>query len=213
MKLSYLPVLIDGFITTAELTVFATIIATALSVAAGVGLTSQTRPLRSLCRVYVEIFRGTSLLVQLFWIYYVLPCFDVSIDPFVAGIGAIALNNGAYGAEAVRGAINALPRGQEEAAKSLGLPRRLILFRILVPQACIFLLPQWGNFLIETMKTTAIVSVISINDLTFAGYQLNIRTYDTLTIYGLLLLIYFGLSQLIVVPVRLIERHYRLRTA
>ena len=107
MMLSYLPALMNGAITTVELTVLAALIATALAVAVGVGLTSKTRFLQLGCRVYVEIFRGTSLLVQLFWIYYVLPYFGLSIEPFAAGVGAIALNNGAYGAEAVRGAVRA----------------------------------------------------------------------------------------------------------
>jgi len=212
MHASSLLALLSGLLVTAELTACAAVLATLLALAAGIGMASGGGLVRYGCRTYVEIFRGTSLLVQLFWIYYVLPNFGISIDPFVAGVATIALNSGAYGAEAVRGAIVALPKGQREAALSLGLPRWVTLSRVLVPQACIFLLPQWGNFLIEGMKASAVVSFISIRDLSFVGYQINARTFDTLTVYGIVLVLYFALSQLMVMPVRLIERHYRLRS-
>jgi polar amino acid transport system permease protein len=208
---SYLSQLLHGLAVTAEITTFAAVLATLFAVIGGVGLASTNPLLRGVSRVYVEIFRGTSLLVQLFWIYYVLPSFGLSLDPFAAGVAAIALNGGAYGAEAVRGAIQALPRGQWEAAKAMGLPRRVTLHKVILPQACIFLLPQWGNFLIESMKATAVVSFISITDLSFVGYQINARTFDTITVYGLVLLIYFAFSQIIIVPARAAERRYRLR--
>lgn len=211
MYSSYLSQLLYGLAVTAEITIFAAILATALALIGGVGLASANVLARSVARTYVEIFRGTSLLVQLFWIYYVLPSFGLSLDPFAAGVAAIALNSGAYGAEAVRGAIAALPRGQWEASKALGLPRRVMLQRVILPQACIFLLPQWGNFLIESMKATAVVSFISITDLSFVGYQINARTFDTITVYGLVLLIYFAFSQIIVIPARAAERRYRSR--
>lgn len=211
MQASIYWTLLDGLIVTVRLTAWASVLATVVALIAGTALAFGNRPLRWLFRVYVEIFRGTSLLVQLFWIYYVLPQSDISLDPFVSGVVAIALNSGAYGGEAVRAALAAVPKGQIEAAASLGLPRWLTVVKVVMPQAIGFLLPQWGNFLIEGMKATAIVSFISIADLSFAAYQINGRTFDTLRIYGVALLVYFALSQLLVLPARLLEARFRRR--
>ena len=104
--------------------------------------------------MYVEIFRGTSILVQLFWIFFVLPLppFNLEISPFVAGVLALGLNVGAYGAEVVRGAIQSISRGQIEAAIALNMSRGLMMRRVILPQALVRIVPPFGNLLISCSR-------------------------------------------------------------
>lgn len=206
--MEYLPTLGRGLLTTLQISIAATVLATVISVLGGMALHGGLL-LRWPTRLYVELFRGSSLTVQLFWLYYVLPHFGLSIPAITAGILAIGLNSAAYGAEAVRGGISAVPSGQWEAARALGLARSAMWMKVVLPQVFTFLLPQWGNLLIETLKATSIVSMIAISDLTFVAYQLNSRTFDTLKIFAIVLVIYFAVSQVLVFGVRLLEWRYR----
>lgn len=162
-------------------------------------------PLRWSAVIYIEIFRGTSSLVQLFWLFFVLPQFGVVLEPFVAAILALGLNSGAYGAEIVRGAINAVDQGQWEASRSLNLTRSQALRRIILPQAFIGMIPPWGNLLIELLKATALVSMISLSDLTFKAQQLNQNTLKTVEIFTVVLLFYLVISLLITIAMKLFE--------
>lgn len=117
----------------------------------------------------MEVFRGTSALVQLFWFYFVLPMFGMKLPALLVGIVVLGANAGAYGAEVVRGAILAVPAGQREAAVALNLTRARTIWRIILPQAVPAMLPPTGNLLIELLKNTALVSLITITDLTFRG--------------------------------------------
>jgi len=103
-------------------------------------------PLRWLAISYIEVFRGTSALVQLFWLFFVLPQFGLVLSPFIAAVLALGLNSGAYGAEVVRGAINAVDQGQWEASRALNLTRMQALRRIILPQAFINMIPRGGIF-------------------------------------------------------------------
>ena len=136
--------------------------------------------------VYKRQFRGTSALVQLFWFYFVLPLFGVQLPAMLVGIVVLALNAGAYGAEVVRGAIRAVPPGQREAGVALNLTRGQIMRRIVVPQAIPAMLPPAGNLLIELLKNTALVSLITITDLTFRGQLLRSETLRTTEILSLI---------------------------
>jgi polar amino acid transport system permease protein len=167
--------------------------------------------LRWIASVYVEVFRGTSALVQLFWFYFVLPLFGVQLPAMLVGIVVLALNAGAYGAEVVRGAIRAVPPGQREAGVALNLTRGQIMRRIVVPQAVPAMLPPAGNLLIELLKNTALVSLVTITDLTFRGQLLRSETLRTTEIFTLMLLLYFAVALLITAGVRLLERRVRVR--
>src|SRR5690606_242356 len=112
-------------------------------------------PLRAVSTAYVELFRGTSVLVQLFFLYFALPHFGLRLTALSAGVAALGLNAGAYGAEVVRGAMAGVPRGQRDAAQALGFSERQIRLRILLPQALPAMLPPAGNLLIELLKNTA----------------------------------------------------------
>src|SRR5689334_1653604 len=112
----FLPILLAGTLVTIEITAMSAVVAVACAIAAGLGKAYGALPLRWLAVAYIETFRGTSALVQLFWIFFVLPYFGISLTPMTAGVVGLGLNLGAYGAEVVRGAVQAVPRGQWEAA-------------------------------------------------------------------------------------------------
>jgi polar amino acid transport system permease protein len=163
-------------------------------------------PLRWLAIVYIEIFRGTSALVQLFWLFFVLPHFGVTLAPLTVAILTLGLNVGAYGAEVVRGAVSAVPRGQWEATLALNFTRIQTLRRIVLPQALVAMIPPWGNLFIELLKATALVSLITISDLAFKAQEMNATTYRTVEIFSVVLVIYFALAVLITIGMQQLER-------
>ena len=205
------PPLLEGLVVTLEIMAGAVVLAVPLALLSGIGRLSPVRPVRWLASIYVEVFRGTSALVQLFWFYFELPLFGVQLPAMLVGIVVLALNAGAYGAEVVRGAIRAVPPGQREAGVALNLTRAQIMRRIVVPQAIPAMLPPAGNLLIELMKNTALVSLITITDLTFRGQLLRSETLRTTEIFTLMLLLYFAVALLITAGVRMLERRVRVR--
>lgn len=122
------------------------------------------------------------------------------------GIAALGLNVGAYGAEVVRGAILAVPRGQWEAATALNLSRLQALRHVILPQAFVAMIPPWGNLFIELLKATSLVSLITLADLTFKATQINQNTLRTLEVFGLVLLIYLALATLVTQAMRALEQ-------
>jgi polar amino acid transport system permease protein len=209
MNVEIWPRIASGTLLTVEIATLSMVLSTALSIALGLVRLVRFWPVRWLVRGYIEVFRGTSLLVQLFWMYYVLPHFGIFLSPFVVGVLGISLNSGAYGAEAVRAAILAVPRSQYEATTALNMTPWHRTRRIILPQALTMLLPPWGNMLIDIIKVTAVVSLISISDLTFEAYQLNAITYRTVEIFLIVLVIYFLLAQIVATGVKLLERWLR----
>ena len=138
--------------------------------------------------VYIEFFRGTSLLVQLFWAYYVLPFFGISLEAFTAGVVALGLNFGAYGAEIVRAGILAVPKGQWEAAHSLNFTPAKRIKRIIIPQIFPIILPPAANLTVELLKATALVALVTVVDLTFEAKQINSITWLSAQCFGTCLL-------------------------
>lgn len=206
--LDLLPLLLDGALITLRITVLASLLALALAFVAGLARLARWRPVRWTATAYVEVFRGTSLLVQLFWLFFVLPLppFEVRLTPFTVAVLGLGLNIGAYGAEVVRGAILAVPRSQHEAALALNMSPALKMRRIILPQAAIAMLPPWGNLLIELLKGTALVSLITLADLTFRAAQLNAATFRTIEIFSIALVLYFLMAQGIALGTRALER-------
>jgi polar amino acid transport system permease protein len=139
-------------------------------------------------------------------VYFVLPFFGISVEPLVAGIVVLGLNIGAYGAEVVRGAIQAVPAAQWEAAAALNFSTRQTRWRIVIPQALPAMLPPAGNLLIELLKSTALVSLVTLGDLTFVAQTLRADTLRTPEIFSLVLLIYFGVALVMNYGVRRLER-------
>ncbi|RWI83851.1 MAG: ectoine/hydroxyectoine ABC transporter permease subunit EhuC [Mesorhizobium sp.] len=197
---SYSQAILQGTLVTCAQFVLATLVAVAAAGVAGLGKLSRNWLIRSVSIVYIEVFRGTSLLVQLYWIFYVLPLFGISLPNFTAGYISVGLNIGAYGAEIVRGAIESVPRGQWEAGTALSMPPGVRMRRIILPQAMAIMLPPWGNLLIELLKATALVSLISVADLMFQTRQINASTYLSAQAFGTALIIYYILARFLITP-------------
>ncbi len=193
--------MIDGTIVTVYQFLLSTVVAIGVAVLFGLMKLSHNLAVRSIAVVYIEIFRGTSLLVQLFWIFFVLPLFGINLDKFTAGFLAVGLNMGAYGAELVRGAILAVPRGQWEAAIALNMSSRKRMWRVVLPQAFVIMLPPWGNLIIEILKGTALVALISVTDLMFEVRQVNINTFQSIEAFGTAIIVYYAMARFFVTPV------------
>ena len=219
--LDLVPPLFDGLAVTLELTIGGVAVALVAGLAAGLGRSLRTvawlgRPAALLgvgrnlgyasATAYVELFRGTSALVQLFWFYFALPRLGLSLSALTAGILVLGLNTGAYGAEVVRGAIQAVPDGQRLAARALGLSERQILGRIVLPQAAVRMVPPAGNLLIELLKNTALASTIALSELTFRAQALRSETLRTVDIFFVTLVIYFLVAQVIAFGMGRVER-------
>ncbi|MDO5745035.1 MAG: ectoine/hydroxyectoine ABC transporter permease subunit EhuC [Micrococcaceae bacterium] len=186
-----MPRLLDGVLITLELTVLGALAAFAIAVVLGLAAAHPSKAARIPARIIIEFFRGTSLVVQLFFLFYVLPLLGVDLSPVLVGIIGLGLNYGAYGAEVVRGSINSVPTGQWEATTALSLGPVQRMYRVIFPQAWALMIPSLSNLLIHLMKGTAIVSFITIADLTYHLDQLK-RVTDTVFAYGLVgLLSYF----------------------
>lgn len=203
--LSLIPALLQGIKITVEITILAIVLAFILAFLAGFGRLSKYRVIRFIAAAYVEVFRGTSLLVQLFWIYFGLPIIGISLPPLLAGVLALGLNSGAYGSEVVRSAILAVPKGQNEAGIALNFTPWQQMWRIILPQAFVMMLPGFGNLQIELLKGTSLVSLITLADLTYQASILNASTLKTTEIYSLLLVIYFLIAWPLTRGVRWLE--------
>jgi len=202
----YLGLILDGAWVTIELTVLGCALALVVAFLAGLGRLSSSWALRTIATTYVEFFRGTSIFVQLFWIYFVLPLAGFELSPLLAGVLALGLNVGAYGAEVVRGAVQSIGREQREACVALNLTRRQSLWHVILPQAFVLMLPTFGNNAIELLKATAVVSLISLTDLTFQAQIVRAQTGSTAFPFLTILVIYFALAMLISAGVRALER-------
>lgn len=194
MLVDFLPTLLKGAFVTLEATVLSAAVALLVSVVVGLARLSRFRVLRGVALVYVEVFRGTSALVQLFYFFFVLPLLGIDLSPMTAGVLALGLNFGSYGSEVVRAAVLNVPRGQHEAAVALNYSPILAMRRIVFPQALAAMLPPFGNLLIDLLKATSLLSLITIGDLTFAGKTLVQGQGHVTEVYSLLLVIYFVMA-------------------
>lgn len=204
--LNFLPQLWEGIQTTLILTVTGAIGAVVLAIVLGLAMTSLHAWLRIPARLIVEFFRGTSLLVQLFWLFYVLPLLGVGLDPMMCGIGALALNYGAYSAEVVRSSIKTVDKGQWEGTIALSLSPTRRMIRVIFPQAWALMIPSLATLLIQLLKGTAVVSFITLQDLTDKIDQLRQSTGDTIFAFTIGLIIYFVIAWLIQEGMNLLER-------
>ena len=206
-----LPLLWDGTLVTLQITVFGSLLAVVVALVAALGKLSRWPGVKWLAIGFIELLRGTSLLVQLFWLFYVLPLppFNITLTPYVVAIIGLGLHIGAYGAEILRGAILAVPKGQTEAALSLNISPLQCFTHVVLPQAIFHASPPGTNLLIELLKNTSLVSLITLSDLTFRAGQLDQLTGNTLQIMGLTLLFYFVMAQILVAVMRLVDRRFQ----
>jgi polar amino acid transport system permease protein len=204
-----LSVLGDGLPETIIATLGGIVLTIVLSFAAGLLLLSPWTWVRAVTRVYVEGFRGTSEVVQLFWIYFVLPVLvGYQLVPLVAGIVVLGLNHGAYGAEIVRGAVRSVPRAQYEGAVALSFTPAQRMRRVILPQALVEMLPPLNNLFIQLLKSTAILALITVPEVTRQARDVLIPNFgdDTFLIFGVVFVIYLVLAGVITLAMRLLER-------
>ena len=203
----HLPKLLNGASLTVLLLLSSAALAIFLSVVFGVLRLSSNKLINGFALIYIEFFRGTSLLVQLFWFYYVLPLLGLTLSSFEAGFIALGLNFGAYGAEIVRGAIQAVPKTQWEATVALNMSPALRLRRIILPQALPVLIPPAANLTVELLKATSLVAFIAVWDLMFVAKQINSTTWLSAQTFGTALLIYYVMARFALIPfLRWLER-------
>ncbi|GII79184.1 ectoine/hydroxyectoine ABC transporter permease subunit EhuC [Sphaerisporangium rufum] len=202
-----LPYLLDGAVVTVKVALGATPVALALAFIAGLAGCSGSRWARGVSRGYLEFFRGTAVIVQMYWIFYAMPALTgYRLDPVFAGVIAVGLNLGAYGSEVVRGAIAAVPVPQREAGIALNFGPVQRMVRIILPQAWVAMLPPLNNLWIELLKATSLVSVISVADVIAESRTLRNTGYSPLVVMTLVLLIYLLLALIITLIMRMLER-------
>ena len=192
--------LVAGTLITIAQFVLAALVAVVAALLSGLMKLAPSKPVRGIATVYIEIFRGTSLLVQLYWVFFALPLFGISLDKFTAGFVTVGLCYGAYGAELVRGAILSVPKGQWEAAVALNMSPMRRMWRIILPQALVGMLPPWGNLMVEILKGTALVALISVTDLMFETRQINNNTFLSAQAFGTALIIYYVFARFLITP-------------
>ncbi|QIY71259.1 ectoine/hydroxyectoine ABC transporter permease subunit EhuC [Streptomyces sp. RLB1-33] len=201
---------LKGVWVTVQLLFLSSLVAGAVSFAVGVARTSRRWIVRFLAGVYTEVFRGTSALIMIFWVYFVLPlAFGWQLVPMWAGTLALGLTYGAYGSEIVRGALNAVDPAQREGGIALSFTPWQRMRLILLPQAVPEMIPSFCNLLVELLKGTALVSIMGMGDLTFSGNLVRLALQESAEIYAYVLLIYFAIAFVITRLMRALERRLK----
>jgi polar amino acid transport system permease protein len=157
-------------------------------------------------QAFIEIIRGTPLLVQLFYIFYVLPFIGIRLETYVAGILGLAINYGAYLSEVFRSGIEAIPKGQWEAGDALGMTGTHRMRRIILPQAVKIIIPPVGNYFIALFKDSALVATIAIPELLLTGQMIASETFQYVQVYTAVFIIYFVISFPASLGLRWVER-------
>jgi His/Glu/Gln/Arg/opine family amino acid ABC transporter permease subunit len=186
--------LLGGLLITVELTLVVIVLSLIFALFVALAGMSRITPLRWLMKSYLEVMRGTPLFLQLIYVYYVLPSIGIRLDPFSAGVLALTLNYSAYISEVYRGGIQAISRGQHDAAAALGMTHALSMRRIILPQAIRIIIPTLGNYFIGLFKDTALASAISIQELLYTAQVKAALSYQYFTLYTVVGVMYFAVS-------------------
>jgi len=186
--------LLAGLVLTVELTLVVMVLSLCFALLVALAGMSRFVWLRWLIKAYIEVMRGTPLLLQLVYIYYVLPEIGIRLPSFAAGTLALTLNYSAYLSEVYRGGIQAISAGQHDAAAALGMTRGLAMRRIVLPQAIRIILPTLGNYFIGLFKDTALCSVVSIQEVLFTAQIIAANNFQYFTLYTVTGLMYFAVS-------------------
>lgn len=207
-----IPILLQGAVITIQITVMAVGCGFFIGMIAALANLSRFKIVSLLVKCYVELFRGTPLLVQIFMIYFALPMvIGQSINPYVAAVTACSINSGAYVSEIFRAGIQSIDKGQMEAGRSLGLTWAQTMRYIVMPQAFKAIIPPLGNEFIAMMKDTSLVSVIGFEELTRRGQLIIARTYGSFEIWTAVAIIYLIMTLSISQLVAFLERRYNIK--
>ena len=204
------PLLLLGAGITIKITAMSVALGIFIGLFVGIARICRVRPLRWIAAVYVDFFRGTPLLVQIFLFYFAVPVITGQrIDPYVAAVGSCGINSGAYIAEIVRAGIQSIDDGQMEAGRSLGMTWTQTMRYIIVPQAMKRVIPPLGNEFIALLKDSSLVSVIGFEELTRRGQLIIAKTYGSLEIWLSVAVIYLAMTLTISRFVAYLERRYK----
>ena len=191
---SFSKILIPGIRVTIPLTIISFAFSLILGLLLALVQVANIRGLKQLSQIYIWVFRGTPLLVQLFIIFFGLPSLGIMLDAFPAAVIAFGMNLGAYNAEVFRSAILAIPQGQTEAAYLIGLSYPQTMRRIILPQSFPIAFPSLFNNLISLLKDTSLASSITVVELFTTTQQIAARTYEPFALYCEAALIYLAFS-------------------
>ena len=206
--MEFLPFMLEGAVVTVELFVLTLVISLPLGLPIALGSNSRIKPLSFLCKVYVWIFRGTPLLLQLFFFYFFFPLvLDIQMNAFITVVFTYVLNYAAYLAEIYRGGIKSIDRGQYEAAHALGLSRRQTMGDIILPQTMKAILPPVVNEAITLVKDTALASSLPVIELMKATNSAVNRMTD-MTPFFFAAIIYLIMTFVLTVIAGRLERHF-----
>jgi len=204
--ISSFPYLLQGAIMTIKITSLSVAIGIAIGIFGGLMRVSKNPILYWLSTVYVEVIRGTPLLVQIFIVYFGLPSLGLRLTPYLSAVSALGINSGAYVAEIVRAGIQSVPKGQYEASRSLGMTHGQTMRYIILPQAFRNILPALGNEFIAMTKDSSLASIIGVTELMRTGQIVISRTFQSFSIYGGVAVIYFAMTFTMSRIVRWIEK-------
>lgn len=210
VAVKYWPALMEGLWLTILSTIIAIVAAFILGIVFGFGRLSKFLPFRWLATAYVYVFRGTPILVQAFFVFFAIPQLfpGITFNPFVAGAITLSLNTGAYMTEIIRGGIQAVDPGQNEASRSLGLGHWKTMQKVVLPQAFRIMIPSFVNQGIITLKDTSLISVIGLAELTFQSRQIIASTYLSAQVLTIVAIIYFVVITLLTLLANGLERKF-----
>lgn len=189
--------LLQATFTTAKLFVLSALLALVIAFLVGAARTSSHKWLSGAALVFGEVFRGISLVVQLFWIFFVLPLFGISLSATTAAVLALGICFGAYGSEVVRAALASVPDGQRQAAFAVGLSPLLTLVLVVMPQAFATMIPPFGNLAVLLLKSTSVTALITIPELAFTASALNSNLGASLAVFGYVLAAYYLMGRVV----------------
>lgn len=201
-----LPQLLAGMAVSLKITLSALVIGFTLGTLLGILQVSKNKLIRALVTLYVTIIRGTPMLIQIVFLYYVLSVTGIAFSPFISAVLAIGLNSSAYISQIMKSGILSIPRGQLEAAKTLGIRRRDLFRFIILPQAIRIVLPALGNESITLIKDSSLASLIGVVELYKQGQQVISYTYDSLSVYFIVGLLYLTMTTTISYLISILEK-------
>ncbi len=207
-----LPLFLKGVFLTCEISFLAIVLGLVVGILAAVARTSRFKILHFVGATYVEIFRNTPLLIQIFIIFFGLPGLGIKLSPYVSGLTALVLYVGAYNTEVIRAGLEAIPKGQVEAAKSLGLRGVQTFLYIILPQAFRISLPALGNNWVALVKNSSLVSVIGMVELTWVASDLNALTFRSFELFGAATLFYLILIFILTNIQNFVEKRFTYKT-
>ena len=210
--IKYLPLFLKGVFLTVEISFFAILLGLPIGILAAVARTSRFKILNFVGAVYVEVFRNTPLLIQIFIIFFGLAGLGIKLSPYISGLTALVLYVGAYNAEVIRAGLEAVPRGQIEAAKSLGLTGVQTFLYIILPQAFQISLPALGNNWVALVKNSSLVSVIGMVELTWVTFDLNALTFRSFELFGTATIFYLILIFILINILAFVEKRFAYKT-